>query len=221
MQRLVVYYPEYAEKLALKLLGREIYDPDLVRNFVGNELVEAGDEKTWRELVEKFESQHGKAVSQTIPYWIHWTCWDTDFEESDESLQEREIAARILRSNYPNYNVSEPPAFGVVELNDQISIVRSVANLKTEKIDNAVHSTFLDALSTESRPTIYEVEKLAELAVVRVKDSTKKKIYAEYFRRRIKEVNVRIASIENDPSLVERLQNKIAALEQFAKTAER
>ena len=215
-----MYYPEYAERVILRLLERKIYDLELVWNFIEKELVKTEDEKKWRELVEKFELQYGKDVSQTIPYWIHWIYWETDVAETDEFLGEKKIAARILRINYPNYDPSDPPAFSVAELDDQILIVRAVANLSSKKIDDAIHQIFLDALSTETSSTMYDIETLAKLAVVRVKERTKRKIYANYFRRRIKELKTRIASIENDSSLVERLSNWITVLESFAETAE-
>jgi hypothetical protein len=104
LERLLFYYPKDGDALALKLLGRPLYDDSVMWDFIRERLVKEDDPARWKTLIDEFRSKHGRAAADSLPFWLHWIYWMTDFERNKEFLEGKDRASKILARLYPDFD---------------------------------------------------------------------------------------------------------------------
>jgi hypothetical protein len=216
LARLSFYYPAAAEKTAVPLLARRLYNNDIVWDFIQDELVTQTEADDWRRLIRRFRDQHGPGVTDSIPYWLHWIYWETDFARDAKFLREQEIARDILTEVFPNYDTDNPPLFDAAELGDQVLIVRSVRRLESEKIDDAVHALFLSVRQSGSPVP----DELALACAERLRTTDKWPEYASFSAKRIRELKAEAATRKSNNGWQRQIRSKIARYETILKSSD-
>jgi len=209
LERLAFYYPEAAEPVAASLLARTLYDSDVVWTFIEDELVKSDGPNEWRELVRKFRDAQGAAIADTVPYWLHWIYWETDFERDEEFLRKQQLASEILKTLFSEYDVENPPALDAAEVEDQVSIVRAVRRLKSDRVDESMHRLFISASRSSFLQS--DVDELAVLGLERAGATERRGTYGPYFENRIQDLERDLAGIADDPELKEFIETRMAA----------
>lgn len=209
LERLAFYYPDAAEEIATLLLARQLYDNDVVWEFIQKQLVNRTDVDDWRRLVKEFREKYGKNIADCIPYWLHWIYWETSFERNAEFLKEQAIASEILMKLFADYDTESPPLFNAAELRDQVMIVRAVRHLKSQRVDDAVHQLFLSVPSAGFKVP----DELALLAVRRLRSTDKRSAYIPFFEQRAMELREKLSDSEADARLKKHFEEQLAEYE--------
>lgn len=192
-KRMLYYYPEDGERLALKLLNRDLYDHLDVWN-AADAMMKVDDPGRWKQLYEKAVAEFGPKAAATIPHWVHWSNWETSTEHP-KAMQDR--ANRLFRALFPDYSPYKHPFYGVEDVDDQVTLVRALKAFPNAKIDAAVHSLFVRALGRpKSKDTnedfVWQRQRyLDELAVAsadRLAGKEYDAFYLEYFKKRLTQI---------------------------------
>jgi hypothetical protein len=143
--RLLFYYPQEGEALALKLLARPLYDDDALWDFIRKRLAKEDNPARWKTMIEEFRQAHGQAAADALPFRLHWIYWMTDLERNKEFLAGKERASKILALFYPGYDPHSPSFINAAAPAEQADLIDSLTKCRSEKVDQAVYRVFQSA----------------------------------------------------------------------------
>jgi hypothetical protein len=170
LRRLLFYYPEEGERVALRLLARPRYNERAIRDFVMDRLVREPDPAGWEGLVRGFTREQGAAAAAAVPYTLRCIYLEGHPAETPEFLIHRERAGRIMAALYPGYDPNDPPFIDGARPFEQTAVVWALERARSEKIDEAVYRVFAAAAATE--PGMlgerYDLDDLALACVARL-----------------------------------------------------
>lgn len=177
---LTSYYPQDAEKVAIKLLNRPLFDDSAASDYLDIHLLASDDPSWWRSKNLDFQRRYGALAESMLPYLLT--------RDSDETYYE----GKYLRTMFPSFNplaAGMPPAAGPGEMS---TIVTYVANLKAREIDDAVQSVFRRAIAFRNAGSVDQVQSnvddLALACVGRMAGKGHDQEYRTYFETRIREL---------------------------------
>jgi hypothetical protein len=130
VERLLFYYPKDGETLALKLLGRPIYDDNVMWDFIRERLVKEADPEKWKSLIDGFRSKHGRAAADALPLWLHWIYWMTDFERNKVFLEGKDRASKILARLYPDFDPYKPPFVNAATTEERFLVIDNLVTYR-------------------------------------------------------------------------------------------
>lgn len=193
LQRLLFYYPQTGEEVALRLLGRPFYDSAIMWDFVMEDLVKERNATKWQALIDGFGEDNGRAAQDILPCWLHWIYWQTSIVRDDAFYDGRAAAERILAELYPLYSPYRPAFVNAASLSEQREVVEGLHSFESEKLDAAVHEVFLRAIRfgfPQSRDdgTRIAMDDLSAACMERMIGKGNDGIYLAYLARRIKKV---------------------------------
>lgn len=193
LTRLWFYYPEDGEALALKLLGRPLYDDAVVVDFLDNRLVKEKDADRWQLLIEGFRRDRGSRHADAIPFLLRWLYWGQGFSEPASLLEAREVAARILAKLYADVDPDTPPFLNAATPREQAELIEALAPFPSPRVDDAVHRVYLSIRREEfpSDDARYELDRLAEACVRRLFGRGYSDVILPYCRLKAEEVRGR------------------------------
>jgi len=146
LQRLCYYYPDVGEEMAIKLLSRPLYDSSAVWKFISLRLVKAKDSAEVRPLIDAFRKGYGEAAAAAIPFWLHWIYWETSYERSEEFLESRALAAKVLRQHFLAYDAYSPPFVNAGDLESQTQVLQALVSVRSVRINMAIMALFRSAV---------------------------------------------------------------------------
>lgn len=162
LTRLLFYYPQEGEKLALKLLARPLYQEEPLWDFIRKRLVEESDPNQWKTLIDEFRKTYGQAAADAIPFRLHWIYQVMSVEQDIKSRERKERASKILTQLYPDYDPYTPSFINAANLGEQIELIKSLAKYQSKKVDQAVYTVFQSASYLKSTNQ-YEGSEIDEL----------------------------------------------------------
>ncbi len=149
MRRLIRYYPDVAETVALDALARPMYDSFVARNFAWNSLAKTDDPDELRLLANVFFDRYGQQYQQALyrrlqddedPEWTRTKCADGRYV----------VHPFIIRDRL--FPKGRPPT-DAVQQSDQERFLLSIFDLDSNAVDNRVLE-LLRALRLDDPPGI-------------------------------------------------------------------
>lgn len=145
VSRLLYYYPQVGEEIALKLLQRPIGNESLVFQFVKVQLSAMDDPQDWIAAIQAFRERYGNALADWIPYQLHCRYFG---DGRDEHAFQLPIAEKIFSELYPHIDPFFPTEFvNAASLHEQIRLVRRIKNHAPDTVLQAIEELFLAATS--------------------------------------------------------------------------
>lgn len=191
LKRLLYYYPQQGEALAVRFLKREFYDYVAVWNFADERLMKTGSPARWKNLLVEAETKFGREAAKLLPHWVHWSNRETSTHHPKE-MQDR--ATELLRTTFPAYRSNKNVFYNVVSIGDQKELIESLHAFRSRKIDEAVQDVFRRLM--RYKPTsvkdpeqlFYALVEMDELAIECAKRMAGKGFdeeYLSYFNKRL------------------------------------
>lgn len=149
MRRLIRFYPDVAETVALDALARPMYDSFVARNFAWNSLAKTDDPDEWRLLANAFFDRYGQHYQGALYRRLQD---DEDPEWTRTKRAERRYVAHpfIIRDRL--FPKGRPPT-DAVQQSDQERFLLSIFDLDSNAVDNRVLE-LLRALRLDDPPGI-------------------------------------------------------------------
>jgi hypothetical protein len=146
LKRLLFYYPDIGTPLAVRLLGRSIYEGFSVGRFLEKLLPEA-DPRIQDKCLATFRKEYGEAyyagVERELIQWANIPASET----FPDSIKQRTFAQSLLSRLFPGVNPSEPPFIDAAEIGELQDILDAVATFHSAAIDQAVYALLKRAAS--------------------------------------------------------------------------
>ncbi len=168
--RLMWYFPDRGLEIARKLLNRPLLDSTPVFAFVLDRLLTEKDPARWHPLIEEFERQHGPRARASIPPTLVAIYWTRSGMDSATLRAQMPIAAKILASEFRDFDPDHPPFLDVAGPDQQAELVRALAPIESKPIDEAILHLYRSIRPDEfrSKHRLYEVDCLVVLCVKRL-----------------------------------------------------
>jgi hypothetical protein len=160
--RLLFYYPNDGESVALKLLARPIYSTPVVLDFI-QRLVQEDNSAKWKAMIEKFRFEHGQASADAIPFRLHWVYWMAKNMRNRDFMEGNNRAFKILTQFYPDYRLDTPTFVNAADPQEQHELIARLARSSSEKIDQAVYRVY-QSISANARSDDRQNQELDFLA---------------------------------------------------------
>jgi hypothetical protein len=188
MKRLIFYYPDEAEAIALKLLARPFHDREPL-SFV-DRLLKEKDAARWKQLLDEFRATQGEAEADAVPSRLHWICWIPEAYGTEDLPAVKEAARRILSAVFPGYDVHAPPLTHAAGAGGQAKLIPALGALRSVKIDEAIMGVFRTAaaLKPSEGSERIEVDELVMACIDRLARKGYDMEFRAYVVRRIKEI---------------------------------
>ncbi|MCH8980145.1 MAG: hypothetical protein IH945_13030 [Armatimonadetes bacterium] len=187
LRRVMYYYPDEGEKVAVRLLGREIYDHRRLWKFVEDDFMKTDDPQEWASDYSTAIGRFGEEQCKAFPHWIRWINWETSTTHTPE---DQARASRLLEAVFPEYDRHTPKFVSVVEARAQGELVESLQGFESEAIDRAVQDVFRRARKLSS--TDYQVRGFRDWLTMacfeRMAGTGFDDEYETYFSERLKEL---------------------------------
>src|SRR5262249_26780402 len=137
LRRLLFYYPEAGEPLALKLLARPRYKHLPVYEFIEGRLLK--EEDPARRGSRVGEVRGGQAGAEGLPRaWRRFIDRSSDPPEREHDARLAATAGEILKRLYPGYDPRCPPFVNAATAYEQAELTESLAACPGEALDRAV-----------------------------------------------------------------------------------
>lgn len=150
VSRLLYYYPDVGEEIAIRLLNRQICDHLTVLNFVDYELNTTDDPEVWKTKIHGFAEEYGDSIANCIPSVLHSRYIR---HPREEDLSRIPIAEQIFSELYPEIDRFYPTEFvNAASIHVQIRLGRRIRSHCPDSVLDAIESLFLR--TTNARMTI-------------------------------------------------------------------
>jgi hypothetical protein len=215
LERLYAYYPDEAERLALRLLRRPWYDHAKLLDFIMGRLVKEKGPRRWRQLIAEFAAEQGRPAADMVPYELHWIYCVPPLR--DDEREGRAAAARILAEVYPGYDPYLPPFIDAANVREQTDLIESLSQVKSGALDRAIAGVFrsLDPGRYEGQERV-ATDDLVLACMDRLAGTDLDARFKAYCVGRIKELQGRERSIAENQRL-EKLRDRLRRMERGAR----
>jgi hypothetical protein len=157
------YYPREGEAVAVKLLGRPLYNANLVWDFIRKQLVKERHADGWETLLRDFRQRVGRPAGDSVPFWLSWFYCQTDYHREDVSQEERARARQLIGKFYPDYDFHGSLYINAATLDEQRDLIDVLKRIRSDEIDEGVLRVFRAVVRPE-RTLVEEKSKLDSVA---------------------------------------------------------
>jgi hypothetical protein len=187
--RLWFYFPLDGEKVALRLLNRPLYNDSLVWSFVARRLVKEKNPARWQALIDEFGHEQGSPYTETIPFLLRWIYWRTDVADSQEQIEDKEIAAQILAKLYARDDPNNPRLPNAVEPSHLAELISPISAYPSRRVDDAIHRVYRSMKPEEfaTKDSMVHFEGLSYACVQRLFGRGYPDVILPYFKIKLEE----------------------------------
>lgn len=188
LKRLHFYYPEKGCEIAVKLLSRPPCDVTSVSKFVHDELLPETDAKKWRGLIDGFRNSTSSVEADSIPFHFFHEYWIQPGDSHEEKAN-RIQAGKILKNEFPEYDMNHPAFINSVWISDQSYLIDGISSIESDLIDKAVFEFFNTTVNTKfAWDNPIELDDLAMFCMERLIDKGHEDVFLKYCNHRIEEI---------------------------------
>jgi hypothetical protein len=186
IKRLLFYYPQEGETVALKLLARPVFNGRPMWDFIDQRLMKSADPNEWKKQVDELRRTDGQPAVEQLPFRIHWMNWLTSREHPPA---EQERAGKILAELFPRFDAHTPSFINAAEPSEQTELIAALAVTRSAKFDDAVYRVFQQnaILRADDNQGRYEQDQLAFTCMNRLKGQGHDEEFRAFAARRIVE----------------------------------
>jgi hypothetical protein len=138
VKRLLFYYPDAGNAVAIRLLDRPFFDTTLVSNFFRNSLLETNDNGQQDKLMADFRKEHGEVNYRAVEWLLTWDSIFPQDPVNAEQSRNKIVSAKMLRRLFPGVDPYHPPMLDAVTFYNQHHLVDALAAFHSREIDEAI-----------------------------------------------------------------------------------